>query len=46
MKHQKLSMSMYGKFKIEDYLARNIFLWSNMDFCMADVISEGVNENV
>jgi hypothetical protein len=33
-------MSMYGKFKIEDFLARNIFLGSNMDFCMANITSQ------
>ena len=35
---------MYRKPKIEDSLARNMFLGSNMDFCMADVTSEKVNE--
>ena len=37
---------MYRKFKIEDSLARNMFLRSIMDFCMADVTSDGVNEYV
>ena len=37
---------MYRKPKIEDSLARNMFLGSNMDFCMADVTSERVNEYI
>ena len=36
---------MYRKPKIEDSLARNIILGSNMDF-MADVTSERVNEYI
>jgi hypothetical protein len=39
-------MSMYRKFKIEDSLARNMLLGSNMNLCMPDVISEGDNKNV
>ena len=34
---------MYRKPKIEDSLARNMFLGSNMEFCMSDVTSERVN---
>ena len=37
---------MYRKPKIEDSLAKNIFLGSKMDFCMADVTSERVNEYI
>ena len=37
-------MSMYRKSKIENSLAINIFLGSNMDFCKADLTSEGVDK--
>ena len=40
----KESMSMYRKPKIKDSLAKNMFLVSNIDFFMADVTSEKVNE--
>ena len=46
MKHQKESMSMYRKPKFEDSLARNTFLGSKMDFCMADLTSGGVNDYI
>jgi len=36
-------MSTYGKFNIYDPTAR---VRSNMDFFLADVMSEGVNEHV
>ena len=37
-------MSMYRKFKIKSSWVKNMFSRSNVDYCMADVISEGVNE--
>lgn len=30
---------MYGKINIQDSWARNIFSWSNMDFCMGESLS-------
>ena len=39
-------MSQYRKFMIEDEFARNMFIWSNMNFCMSEVKLEGVNDNV
>jgi len=39
-----VSMIMYGKFNIEDFI-RNMFSWSNMDYCLY-VTSEGVYEYV
>ena len=39
-------MSMCRKPKIEDTLARNMFSGSKLDFCMADVTSERVNEYI
>jgi hypothetical protein len=45
MKNQE-SMSKYRMLKIKASLARNMFLGSNMNFCMAEVISEGDNKNV
>jgi hypothetical protein len=37
-------MSLYSKKKkIEDPLARNMFIRSNMDYCIAEVTSEGAN---
>ena len=35
---------MYEKFKIEYSLARNMSFRSNMQYCLANVSSEGVNE--
>jgi len=39
-------MSMYRKYIIEYTWVRNMFGRSNMDFCIADVISESVNEYI
>jgi hypothetical protein len=44
MIHQKKSMSMYRKFKIEHSLARNMFRRLNMDSCLVGKTSEEVNE--
>ena len=35
---------MYVKFMIEDSWERKTLIKSKMDFCMADIKSEGVNE--
>jgi len=37
---------MYKKIMIEDSWVRNMFSRSNMEYSMADVSSEGVNEYV
>ena len=42
MKHQKESMSMYRKPKIEDSLARNMFSRSKWALCIADLSSKEV----
>ena len=38
-------MSLNRKFIFEDSWVRNMFSRSNMDFCMAEIKSEGVNES-
>jgi hypothetical protein len=45
-KYQKESISIYGKFKFNDSLDKNMLSRSNMDHCLADETSEGVNEYV
>jgi len=40
---EKSLMSIYKKFNIEYSLAKNMFISSNMQYCIADVSSE-VNE--
>jgi len=37
---------MYGKFKIEYTWARNMFIMSNINYCLSDVTLEGVIEAV
>jgi len=37
-------MSINGKFKFKDSLARNILSRSNMDHCLADETAEGLNK--
>jgi len=45
-KYQKESWRLNRKFMIEESWIRNMFSRSNMDYCMADVTSEGINEYI
>jgi len=41
-----LSISRNRTFMIDDSLARNMFIWINVDCCLSDVTSDGFNDYI